>query len=142
MFYSIVSVAVWLNDPAVAVIVTVCAAAATDVVIVNVVDVLPCGTVTVNGTAADTLLLFSATTNPPNPAALDSVIVALALPPGSTSVGEIVRLCSAPGVCGFTVNVAVADPTVPSVTVMVTVCAAVTENVVMVKPAENWPAGI
>ena len=42
----------------------------------------------------------------------------------------------------MTVNVAVAEPTAPSVAVMVTVCAAVTVNVVMVKVAVDWPEAI
>ena len=141
--YSTVSVAVCVVEPTVAVIVTVCADGVADVRIVKVAVVLPCATVTVVGTVARNALLdFSCTTCPPNCAGPDSVTVPLALLPPATVVGDTVTLCNWPAACGFTVRLAVADPAVPSVAVIVTVCAALTVKVVMVKVALAWPKGM
>ena len=93
--HSTVSFAVSDIDPAVAVIVIICADATVDVLIVKVAVVLPWGTVTVNGTdATRELPLFSATTTPPNPAGPERAIVPVTVPPPLTCVGDTVRLCS------------------------------------------------
>lgn len=101
------------------------------------------GTVRLNGTdATRELLLFSATTTPLSDAGAERVTVPVAVAPPFTCVGDTLKLCSCPAVCGLMVNVAVAEPTRPSVAVMVTVCAAVTENVSIVKVAVDWPAAM
>src|SRR5580692_6213644 len=128
--YSTVRVAVSVMEPAVTVMVTACVVAGKNVVMAKVAVALPCGTVTVLGTLATRLLLvFSATTCPPNCAGPDRVTVPVALAPPVTCVGDTVTLSNCPVVTGFTVRVAVPDPTVPSVAVIVTVRTAVTANV-------------
>ena len=93
--HSTVNVAVSGIEPAVAVIVAIFVDVSTDVVIVKVAVVLPCGTVIVGGTAATRmLLLFSATTCPSNPAGPESVTVPVAVAPPVTCVGDTATLCN------------------------------------------------
>ena len=72
---------------AVAVIVAVALAATALVVTVNVVLLVPAGTVTEAGTVALALLLERVTTVPPDGAALESVIVAVDDVGPTTAVG-------------------------------------------------------
>ena len=102
--------------------------------------VVPCGTVTVVGTAATRMsLVFSWTTCPPACAGPESVIVPVAFVPPVTCAGATVTLCSCPTPCGFTVNVALCEPTPPYITVMVTVRTAVTVKVAIVNVAVVSP---
>lgn len=90
-----VNVAVSETEPAVAVIVIICADATVEVLIVKVAVVLPWGTVKLNGTdATRELLLFSATTDPPNPAGPERVTVPVAVAPPLTWVGDMLTLCN------------------------------------------------
>lgn len=83
----IVSDAVWLIPPYVAVIVAVVPELTALVATVKVVVVLPAGTVTLAGTAAEMLLLDSKTAMPPAGAAAFSVTVAVDDEPPATEVG-------------------------------------------------------
>jgi hypothetical protein len=83
----IVTVAVLVTIPAVAVIVADVAAFTAAVVTVNVVVDAPAATVTLAGTVADALLLERLTTIPPVGAGEPSVIVPVAFVPPLTAVG-------------------------------------------------------
>ncbi len=106
------------------------------VVIVNVAEVEPAGTVTVPGTVALVELEFKVTLAPPGPAAPFSVTVPVEGLPPVTDVGETVKLSS---VAGLMVSVPVfVDP--PCVPWMVAVVTEETALVVTVKVAEVAPA--
>jgi len=93
--HSTVKFAVSEIAPAVAVMVTVCTDATVEVLMEKVAVVLPWGTVRVNGTdATRELLLFSATTTPPNGAGPERVTVPVAVSPPFTCVGDTARLCN------------------------------------------------
>ena len=131
-----VSVAVRVVVPKRPVIVTEVDADTGDVVTVNVVLVLPAGTVTDAGTVAAALLLLRAISAPPTAAGPLRVTVPVELLPPSTLVGlRLIALKAG----GFTVNVAV-RVVEPKIAVIVAAVEAVTGTVVTVKVAVVFPA--
>jgi hypothetical protein len=132
-----VSVAVLLEAPRVAVMVTVAFAATAEVVAVNVADVLPAVTVTLAGTlAAAVFELDRVTASPPEPAGPVRVTVPVEFVPPVTEVGAMTRLETPATV---TVSVAVLFDA-PSVAVRVADAFADTGLVVAVKFAVVAPA--
>lgn len=110
------------------------------VVIANVADVAPAGTVTETGTVAETLELVSVTTTPPAGAAPLSVTVPVTPAPPTTDDGLTdTDLRETEAAAGFTVSAAVLE-TAPLVAVIVTAVTAVTAVVFTVKVAVVAPA--
>jgi hypothetical protein len=110
------------------------------VVIANVADVAPAGTVTLAGTAAETLELVSVTNTPPAGAAPLSVTVPVTPAPPTTDAGfTVTDLSETEAAAGFTVSAAVLE-TAPFVAVIVTAVTAVTVDVVTVNVAVVAPA--
>jgi hypothetical protein len=130
------SVAVWVTDPAVAVIVAVTGAFTVAVAIVKVALVCPAATVTVCGTGALPLELLRATERPPLGAEPVRVTVPVDTAPPSTEAGEKARPCN---VGGATANCAVWLPP-PQAAVMFAVWVDATAVVVMVNVATVLPA--
>ena len=93
-----VNVAVFWTVPSVAVIVEVVTAATAVVVIWNVTELAPAGTVTEVGIPVTVLDAVSVTTFPLEPAAPVRVTVPVAVRPPSTVVGEMETLLSDEGV--------------------------------------------
>jgi hypothetical protein len=119
---------------------TLATAVTLTVVIANVADVAPAGTVTEAGTFADTLELVSVTTTPPAGAAPLSVTVPVTPAPPTTDAGFTVTVLSdTVATAGFTVSAAVFE-TAPFVAVIVTAVTAVTVDVVTVNVAVVAPA--
>ena len=110
------------------------------VVIVNVTDVAPAGTVTETGTLAETLELVSVTTTPPDGAAPLRVTVPVTPAPPTTDTGfTVTDLSETEAAAGFTVSAAVFE-TPPLVAVIVTAVTAVTVVVVTLNVAVVDPA--
>jgi len=92
---SICSVAVSVTLVACAVMVALCAAPVVGVVMVNVVEDWPCGTVTIAGATTVGMLVRTDTGNPPVLATPFSATVPVTLVPPSVSLVERVRPVSA-----------------------------------------------
>jgi hypothetical protein len=119
---------------------TLATAVTLTVVIANVADVAPAGTVTETGTFAETLELVSVTTTPPAGAAPLSVTVHVTPAPPTTDAGFTVTVLSdTEAAAGFTVSAAVFE-TAPFVAVIMTAVTAVTVDVVTVNVAVVAPA--
>jgi len=122
------------------VIFTLATAVTLTVVMANVADVAPAGTVTETGTFAETLELVSVTTTPPAGAAADNVTVPVTPAPPTTDAGFTVTVVSdTDAAAGFTVSAAVFEMA-PLVAVIVTAVTAVTDVVVTVNVAVVAPA--
>jgi hypothetical protein len=129
-----------LVTPKVAVITTEVFAMTGLVVIVNVAEVAPEGTVTAAGTCATfVLLLDRATEAPPAGAGPLSVTVPVELAPPTTVAGVRVKVDRVTGVGAFTVRVAVR--VTPNVAEMMTEVFAATGLVVIGNVADVAPAG-
>ena len=107
MSYEIVRTAFKEVKPSVAVIVELLDVLTALVLIVNVVEVLPVGTVTLLGTATELKLLVRPMTRPPAGAAVAMLMVPVLVFPPVTAVG--LRLSAERG-GGFTVSEAVFEP--------------------------------
>lgn len=119
---------------------TLATAVTLTVVIANVADVAPAGTVTLAGTAAETLELVSVTTTPPAGAAPLRITVPVTPAPPTTDAGfTVTDLSETDAAAGFTVSAAVFE-TPPLVAVIVTAVTAVTVDVVTVNVAVVAPA--
>ena len=114
---------------------TLATAVTLTVVIANVADVAPEGTVTETGTFAETLELVSVTTTPPAGAAADNVTVPVTPAPPTTDAGlTVTDVSETDAAAGFTVSAAVFEMA-PLVAVIVTAVTAVTDVVVTVNVA-------
>ena len=119
---------------------TLATAVTLTVVIANVADVAPAGTVTETGTLAETLELVSVTTTPPAGAAPLRVKVPVTPAPPTTDAGFTdTDLSETEAAAGFTVSAAVLE-TPPLVAVIVTAVTAVTVEVVTLNVAVVAPA--
>lgn len=134
----IARVAVTETVPSLAVIVALINAATVEVATVNVAVVAPATTVTLDGIVALGLPEDKATTDPPVGAGASRVTVPIEVAPPRTEVGSRVTLASADEGVIASVVVAVA---VPNLAVIVAEVAAVTVDVVVVKVANEEPAG-
>jgi hypothetical protein len=122
------------------VIFTLATAVTLTVVMANVADVAPAGTVTETGTLAETLEVVSVTTTPPAGAAPLRVTVPVTPAPPTTDAGFTdTDLSETEAAAGFTVSAAVFE-TPPLVAVMVTAVTAVTVEVVTLNVAVVAPA--
>ena len=119
---------------------TLATAVTLTVVIANVADVAPAGTVTETGTLAETLELVSVTTTPPAGAAPLRVTVPVTPAPPTTDAGFTdTDLSETEAAAGFTVSAAVFE-TPPLFAVIVTAVTAVTVVVVTLNVAVVDPA--
>ena len=119
---------------------TLATAVTLTVVMANVADVAPAGTVTETGTLAETLELVSVTTTPPAGAAPLRVTVPVTPAPPTTDAGlTVTDVSETDAAAGFTVSAAVWETT-PLVAVIVTAVTAVTVVVVTLNVAVVAPA--
>ena len=114
---------------------TLATAVTLTVVMANVADVAPAGTVTETGTLAETLELVSVTTTPPAGDAPLRVTVPVTPAPPTTDAGlTVTDVSETEAAAGFTVSAAVLE-IAPLVAVIVTAVTAVTVVVFTAKVA-------